>query len=199
MKLEYIIPHRGNSLGKIFGVMEINKLNYFIADYSVSQTTLDQVFINFASQRGDNDSDSEFDEDEEEYHGSELDETEMEKKPDQVPPEVRVSMPEDASGKDPSAFESIKDHFNSLKKSRHIRKTSSAKSVNRHQSLRSRKSSRRATNKSGHRPSISDGGFTNLAYEVEYRNSVAYDSPIQENSSTGMNYSLNEADEFSRC
>ena len=43
MKLEYIIPHRGNSLGKIFGVMEINKLNYFIADYSVSQTTLDQV------------------------------------------------------------------------------------------------------------------------------------------------------------
>lgn len=43
MKLEYIIPHRGNSLGKIFGVMEINKLNYFISDYSVSQTTLDQV------------------------------------------------------------------------------------------------------------------------------------------------------------
>jgi len=46
-KLEYIIPHRGNSLGKIFGVMELNKLNYFIADYSVSQTTLDQVTILF--------------------------------------------------------------------------------------------------------------------------------------------------------
>jgi len=47
-KLEYIIPHRGNSLGKIFGVMELNKLNYFIADYSVSQTTLDQVVFCFS-------------------------------------------------------------------------------------------------------------------------------------------------------
>ena len=42
-KLEYIIPHKGNNLGKIFGVMERNKNAYEIADYSVSQTTLDQV------------------------------------------------------------------------------------------------------------------------------------------------------------
>jgi len=42
-KLEYIIPHKGNSLSKIFGVMESNKCGYSIADYSVSQTTLDQV------------------------------------------------------------------------------------------------------------------------------------------------------------
>jgi hypothetical protein len=44
-KLEYIIPHKGNSLRKIFGVMESNKCGYSIADYSVSQTTLDQVKI----------------------------------------------------------------------------------------------------------------------------------------------------------
>ena len=156
-----------------------------------------KVFINFASQRGDNDTDSEYGEDEEEYHGSDLDDSELEKKLETMPPEVRVSMP-DENVKDPSTFDAIKDHFNSLKKSRHIRKTSSAKSVNRHQSLRSRKSSRRSTNKSRHRPTISDGGFTNLAYEVEYRNSVAYDAPIQENGSS-VHYSLNEADEFSRC
>jgi hypothetical protein len=44
-KLEYIIPHKGNSLGKIFGVMELNKEKYSIAEYSVSQTTLDQVNV----------------------------------------------------------------------------------------------------------------------------------------------------------
>ena len=180
--------------------MELNKLNYFISDYSVSQTTLDQVFINFAkSQRNNDDSEDEFDVDEEDYNESEPGEDSCEKQAEI--PEVRVTLPEETNNNinntDNSTLESIKNHFNSLKKSRHIRKTSSAKSVNRRQSLRSRKNSQRSTSR--HRPSISDGGFTNLAYEVEYRNSVAYDAPIQETSSNVMNYSLNEADEFSRC
>ncbi len=97
-----------------------------------------------------------------------------------------------------STLESIKNHFNSLKKSRHIRKTSSAKSVNHHQSLRSRKSSQRSRTGSRHRPSISDGGFTNLAYEVEYRNSDAGDLAIRE-AYANIDCTLNEADEFSRC
>lgn len=58
-KLEFIIPHKGNSLGKIFGVMEINKETLGISDYSVSQTTLDQVFINFAKSQRDAESDEE--------------------------------------------------------------------------------------------------------------------------------------------
>lgn len=36
------------SWAQIFGVIEGNKLNYCIEDYSVSQTTLEQVFLNFA-------------------------------------------------------------------------------------------------------------------------------------------------------
>lgn len=198
-KLEYIIPHRGNSLGKIFGVMELNKLNYFIADYSVSQTTLDQVFINFAKSQRSKDSDSEFEEeDEEEYEASETGEATLEKSDlnEKSNKEVHVNMGADLPPPhDNSTLESIKNHFNSLKKSRHIRKTSSAKSVNLHQSLRSRKNSQRSTSR--HRPSISDGGFTNLAYEVEYRNSVACELPIREFSHNDC--SLNEADEFSRC
>ena len=33
---------------QIFGAMERNKEALFIEDYSVSQTTLEQVFVNFA-------------------------------------------------------------------------------------------------------------------------------------------------------
>lgn len=212
-KIEYIIPHRGNSLGRIFGVMEQNKLNYFIADYSVSQTTLDQVFINFAKSQHGKDSDDEYDEEDEDFDGSSEpgeDPFDNEKKKEEANnnnnptstemPEHKISMSSDvpnqqAATNDQSTLESIKNHFNSLKKSRHIRKTSSAKSVNRHQSLRSRKSSQ--TN-SRHRPSASDGGFTNLAYEVEFRNSAACDLPIQETPSQ-FNNSFNEFDEYSRC
>lgn len=189
--------------------MEQNKLNYFIADYSVSQTTLDQVFINFAKSQHGKDSDDEYDEEDEDYDGASETgddpfDVEKIKTEDDMKhhhhhatemSEYKIPMPDAQKDHDNSTLESIKNHFNSLKKSRHIRKTSSAKSVNRHQSLRSRKSSQ--TN-SRHRPSVSDGGFTNLAYEVEFRNSAACDLPIQETPSQ-FNNSFNEFDEYSRC
>ncbi len=158
------------------------------------------MFINFAkSQRG-KDSEDEFDdEDEEEYNESE--QGDIAEKASDLGAEIRMTMPDEDRMPPPhenSTLESIKNHFNSLKKSRHIRKTSSAKSVNRHQSLRSRKNSQRSRTGSRHRPSISDGGFTNLAYEVEYRNSDACDLAIRE-TYANLDCALNEADEFSRC
>ena len=46
--LHYHIQDPSVSLAELFGTMEANKSRYFIEDYSVSQTTLEQVFINFA-------------------------------------------------------------------------------------------------------------------------------------------------------
>ena len=36
------------SIGYLFGMMENNKDKYDISEYSVSQTSLEQIFINFA-------------------------------------------------------------------------------------------------------------------------------------------------------
>ena len=83
----------------------------------------------------------------------------------------------DLTMNDSAAFSSIKNHFNSLKKSsRHIRKTSSAKSQNRKQSQRSTRSrkSQRSKASSRRRSSVmGDVGFSNLAYEIEFKNSYA--------------------------
>ena len=46
--VHYQIPSGIVTWSEIFGKMERAKDQYHIADYSVSQTTLDQVFINFA-------------------------------------------------------------------------------------------------------------------------------------------------------
>ncbi len=46
--IHYQINSEGLSWAKVFGTMETAKERYTIDDYSVSQTTLDQVFINFA-------------------------------------------------------------------------------------------------------------------------------------------------------
>jgi ABC-type glutathione transport system ATPase component len=45
---EYILPFKNTKLSQIFGKMEKNRETLNIKDYSVSQTTLDQVFVNFA-------------------------------------------------------------------------------------------------------------------------------------------------------
>ncbi|XP_058890856.1 retinal-specific phospholipid-transporting ATPase ABCA4 [Acipenser ruthenus] len=47
--LQYQIP--SSSLAKIFQLIVSNKEKLKIEDYSVSQTTLDQVFVNFAKQQ----------------------------------------------------------------------------------------------------------------------------------------------------
>ncbi|XP_038055942.1 retinal-specific phospholipid-transporting ATPase ABCA4-like [Patiria miniata] len=49
--LEYQMPSASASLAKLFGAFDANKQRFCIEDYSVSQTTLDQVFINFAKEQ----------------------------------------------------------------------------------------------------------------------------------------------------
>ena len=167
------------------------------------------MFINFAKTQRGKDSEDEFDPDEE-FEGSENgDNYYEEKKSDSrdsvtistVEHQLRISMPEERMATDNPTFESIKNHFNSLKKSRHSRKTSSAKSVNRNQSLRSKKSrkSSQRSRSSSKRASVSEGGFTNLAYEIEFKNSDAYDLPIPETSSNLTNSFNEEGEIFSRC
>ena len=50
---EYVLPFADNRLSQIFGKMEKNREYLNLKDYSVSQTTLDQVFVNFAKQQSD--------------------------------------------------------------------------------------------------------------------------------------------------
>lgn len=52
---EYVLPFNTTKLSAIFGQIESNRENLNIKDYSVSQTTLDQVFINFAKMQNDQD------------------------------------------------------------------------------------------------------------------------------------------------
>uniref|UniRef100_A0ABM5EM12 Phospholipid-transporting ATPase ABCA1-like isoform X1 n=1 Tax=Pogona vitticeps TaxID=103695 RepID=A0ABM5EM12_9SAUR len=49
--LQYQLPSRGCSLARIFGVLAAHWSDYHIEDYSVSQTTLDQVFVHFAKDQ----------------------------------------------------------------------------------------------------------------------------------------------------
>uniref|UniRef100_H3B4F4 ABC transporter domain-containing protein n=1 Tax=Latimeria chalumnae TaxID=7897 RepID=H3B4F4_LATCH len=53
--LQYQLPSRHCSLVKIFDILSKNKEKFHIEDYSVSQTTLDQVFVNFAKDQSDGD------------------------------------------------------------------------------------------------------------------------------------------------
>ncbi len=51
--IEFTIPFADAKLSQIFGLIERN-LDYLnIKDYSINQTTLDQVFVNFASAQED--------------------------------------------------------------------------------------------------------------------------------------------------
>ncbi|KAJ7386394.1 ATP-binding cassette sub- A member 1 [Desmophyllum pertusum] len=52
-QLEYQFPSHGLVLSQVFGHLEANRKIFDIEDYSVSQTTLDQVFINFAKNQTD--------------------------------------------------------------------------------------------------------------------------------------------------
>lgn len=108
--------------------------------------------------------------------------------------QIRVNLPP-LDKNENTKFDSIKNHFNSLKKSKHIRKTSSAKSQHRRQSTRSRKSQKSTRN------SISNGdtGFTNLAYEIEFKNSDACEFRLQDTSNDNNNSFNEDGDYFSKC
>nr|AYM45137.1 ATP-binding cassette subfamily A member 1b [Carassius auratus] len=56
--LQYQLPSSLTSLAHIFSILAKNKEFLRIEDYSVSQTTLDQVFVNFAMDQSDDHSDS---------------------------------------------------------------------------------------------------------------------------------------------
>ncbi|KAF4105040.1 phospholipid-transporting ATPase ABCA1b [Onychostoma macrolepis] len=56
--LQYQLPSSLTSLAHIFSILAKNKEFLRIEDYSVSQTTLDQVFFNFAKDQSDDHSDS---------------------------------------------------------------------------------------------------------------------------------------------
>ncbi|XP_072373374.1 phospholipid-transporting ATPase ABCA1-like [Scyliorhinus torazame] len=53
--LQYQLPSFQSSLSRIFSILSNNKEKLQIEDYSVSQTTLDQVFVNFAKDQSDDD------------------------------------------------------------------------------------------------------------------------------------------------
>uniref|UniRef100_A0A3Q2DBH9 ATP-binding cassette, sub-family A (ABC1), member 1A n=1 Tax=Cyprinodon variegatus TaxID=28743 RepID=A0A3Q2DBH9_CYPVA len=53
--LQYQLPSSLTSLARIFSLLTKNKEELSIEDYSVSQTTLDQVFVNFAKDQSDED------------------------------------------------------------------------------------------------------------------------------------------------
>ncbi|KAK7833304.1 hypothetical protein U0070_017303, partial [Myodes glareolus] len=48
--LHYYIPSKDNSWGKLFGILEKAKEQFNLEDYSISQITLEQVFLAFANQ-----------------------------------------------------------------------------------------------------------------------------------------------------
>ncbi|XP_068775738.1 phospholipid-transporting ATPase ABCA7 isoform X2 [Struthio camelus] len=53
--LQYQLPSRACSLASVFGVLAAQRGPCRIQDYSVSQTTLDQVFVHFAREQSDED------------------------------------------------------------------------------------------------------------------------------------------------
>ncbi|XP_063003331.1 phospholipid-transporting ATPase ABCA7 [Elgaria multicarinata webbii] len=53
--LQYQLPSCNVSLAKIFSILSAHRSNYHIEDYSVSQTTLDQVFVHFAKDQSNED------------------------------------------------------------------------------------------------------------------------------------------------
>lgn len=51
--VEFSLPSKQTSLSSVFKFLETNATELGILDFSVSQTTLDQVFVNFARQQSD--------------------------------------------------------------------------------------------------------------------------------------------------
>jgi ATP-binding cassette subfamily A (ABC1) protein 1 len=50
---EFTVPFKQTKLSILFELMEENRRNLDLHDYSITQTSLDQVFVNFANQQND--------------------------------------------------------------------------------------------------------------------------------------------------
>ena len=48
---EYVLPFKSTKISQIFGIIEKNRETLNLKDYSVTQTTLDQIFVNFAKSQ----------------------------------------------------------------------------------------------------------------------------------------------------
>jgi hypothetical protein len=48
---EFLLPYRDTKLSQVFGEVERARAALNVKDYSVSQSTLDQVFVNFAKRQ----------------------------------------------------------------------------------------------------------------------------------------------------
>ena len=55
---EYVLPFKDTKLSQVFGQIEKNRDYLNLKDYSVSQTTLDQIFVNFAKGQNEEKSNS---------------------------------------------------------------------------------------------------------------------------------------------
>ena len=53
--LAYEIPQESTQLSQVFTALEEKRVEFGITDYSVSQTTLEQVFLRFAQIQNDKD------------------------------------------------------------------------------------------------------------------------------------------------
>jgi len=48
---EFVLPFSDTKLSKVFGLVEKNRQSLNIKDYSVNQSSLDQIFVNFAKEQ----------------------------------------------------------------------------------------------------------------------------------------------------
>merc|ERR1712035_88750 len=62
--LQYQLPAKGLKLADVFSIIEDHRESHRIMDYSLSQTTLDDVFATFAKRQKDDPADNEEDDDE---------------------------------------------------------------------------------------------------------------------------------------
>merc|ERR1712035_152361 len=62
--LQYQLPAKGLKLADVFSIIEDHRESHRIMDYSLSQTTLDDVFVTFAKRQKDDPADNEEDDEE---------------------------------------------------------------------------------------------------------------------------------------
>jgi len=69
---DFILPFNSTKLSQIFGTIEKNRESLNIKDYSITQTTLDQIFVNFAKSQKDSAFKDDDEDDDESEESSEL-------------------------------------------------------------------------------------------------------------------------------
>ncbi|XP_050403065.1 phospholipid-transporting ATPase ABCA1 isoform X2 [Patella vulgata] len=102
--VQYQLGTANLSLSRLFDILESARHEYYIEDYSVSQTTLDQVFINFAKGQTDT-MDADVDDIEQSYPGGKIIYSLIEQS---YPYEILQQLDEDEQSVTGSTFELIR-------------------------------------------------------------------------------------------